>query len=263
MQTAPIANFDERAWAELLSKELGLRISVRFGRARNSVLRVVKSDGELAVHMSSFFEHAPADVRGAVVQWLRVGRRARCSNRELDRWIDAELAAASVERRSALRTRVCGSRHHLGALAEVLFVEEFASDFEVLPRPALSWGREGPSRGRRSLRLGSYDAYLHLVRVHPVLDQDAVPEWFVRYILFHELLHAALPQDRSPSGRRVFHGPRFVERERNYRDYGKALRWEKENVARLIRSARKTSPIARPSGIARALEFAQRTLFPI
>ena len=30
--------------------------------------------------------------------------------------------------------------------------------------------------------------------IHPVLDQRSVPEWFVKYLLFHEILHAALPQ---------------------------------------------------------------------
>ncbi len=77
------------------------------------------------------------------------------------------------------------------------------------------------------------------MRIHPVLDREDVPSWYVRYILFHELLHAALPSERQQRERCIHHGGEFRRRERAYADYGKALRWEKENLSRLIRLARK------------------------
>ena len=77
------------------------------------------------------------------------------------------------------------------------------------------------------------------MRIHPVLDREAVPSWYVRYILFHELLHAALPSEPRPRERCIHHGAEFRRRERGYTDYGRASRWEKENLSRLIRLARK------------------------
>lgn len=257
-------SFDERAWAEFLSRELGSRVSVRFGRARSSVLRVVRSHrGELVVHMSAFFGGAPDEVRVSVARWLSAGRRARRSARDLDRWIDEELtreARAPLDR-AKLVTR--GRTVDLGALLAEVVAAEFASEFASQAAPAITFGREGGRRARRSLRLGSYDPRAHLVRIHPVLDQDFVPRWFVRYIVFHELLHAVLPLERDRAGRRVFHGPRFRTRERAYADHARALEWERTHLERLLGRPRRGGRGAgqRPA-LAGAWRAVQGWLFP-
>ena len=105
------------------------------------------------------------------------------------------------------------------------------------PRPEWTWGRRAKSRARRSLQLGCYVKELHLVRIHTVLDQAAVPAWFVRFVLFHEILHAALPGEKQP------HGRAFRERERAHPDYPAAVDWQKKNLEALIRSARRGEPM--------------------
>jgi hypothetical protein len=114
-----------------------------------------------------------------------------------------------------------------------------------------------------------------VVRIHPVLDQPLVPEWFVRFILFHELLHAELDTSGASAGfeappatgaRRRFHGPEFRRRERAYPDYRRALEWERRHVRALIRSARSGKPVSSTPRLARAPQAAarwvQRRLFP-
>jgi hypothetical protein len=82
------------------------------------------------------------------------------------------------------------------------------------------------------------------VRIHPALDRGDVPEWFVRYVLMHEILHAALPPRLGKGRRWVHHGPEFRAREGEYVDYQRALKWEERNLPRLIRQARRG--VARP-----------------
>jgi hypothetical protein len=129
---------------------------------------------------------------------------------------------------------------------------EFAAPGEGAPgspianaptRPHIGWGRRSPSRTRRSLRLGSYDADGHIVRIHPVLDQPAVPDWFVRYVVFHELLHVVFPVQRGADDRWIHHGRAFRRRERAYPDHRRALAWERAHLTALIRSARTNTPI--------------------
>jgi hypothetical protein len=170
--------------------------------------------------------------------WIRAGRRARRASAELDRYIAARIATLpGPARRASLCTR--GSTHDLARLGERLIAQHFRADFGVhRPPPALTWGRRGRSLTRGSLRLGSYDPCAHLVRIHPVLDRDAVPDWFVGYVLYHELLHAALPPRPGPDGRWIHHGSDFRRRERSFPDYRRALRWEEANLRRLVRAAR-------------------------
>jgi hypothetical protein len=194
--------------------------------------------------MHSIFVTAPAHVHEAVVRWIRSGRRAPRACAVLDRWIMESLERLPLDtpRDIALRTR--GQRHDLDALALDLMAKEFAVEFgERTQPPRVTWGRKGQSRTRHSLRLGSFAPEGSIVRIHPVLDQDAVPAWFVRYVLFHELLHATLPPRPGRGSRWIHHGAEFRRRERAYSDYPRAIAWEKAHMSELIRSARRTTPM--------------------
>jgi predicted metal-dependent hydrolase len=108
----------------------------------------------------------------------------------------------------------------------------------------VTWARSHTARAsasRRSIKLGSYTSRDRLIRVHPALDAAFVPRFFVEYIVYHEMLHHVLPP-RLLNGRRELHGPAFLARERQFHDYQAALRWERENLRKLLkRRARKTS----------------------
>jgi hypothetical protein len=235
----------EDDWQALLSREVGREVRVRYTRARQQVVRLLRSRSGVEVRLARFFEHAPAEVRVALATWMRSGRRAKAATRALDSWIELrvrELADASP-RRVALEPR--GRRHDLAKLAGDVRARELAGD-ALDPRLGIGWGRARGSRSRRSLRLGSFDSITRSVRIHPVLDSDAVPDWFVRYVVFHELLHAVLDEPSNGRSRRVIHGPEFRRRERAYADLDRALRWEKEHIDSLIRCARAEKPLALP-----------------
>ena len=101
----------------------------------------------------------------------------------------------------------------------------------------LSWGTRGTRRGtkRRTIKLGSYSFQDRLVRINPALDRRWVPRYFVAHVLFHEMLHNAMPTTRGP-GRRMLHPPEFRDREATFRFHERALAWERAQLARLLRS---------------------------
>ena len=219
-------------WSKALRARLGRPVHVTFGRSRTTPLAYVQEAATTHLRMHRLFEQAPPEIVDAVGRWMRVGRRARRVCDALDRWIDQKLRELPPRPARAPALRTCGAVHDLLPLAEGLFAAEFAADFRPpRSRPAISWGRRAKSRARRALLLGSYQPASDLVRVHPVLDHPSVPAWFVRYVLFHEILHAALPRER--------HGPLFRNRERAYPDYKAAIGWQRRNIDRLIRAARR------------------------
>lgn len=241
--------FEAADWGAQLSRELGEPVEVRFGRARRQVLvyRPARRAGEPSrLQMNAFFRDAPPDIRHAVSRWLAVGRRARKASAQLDAWIAERSRELPPRRLPAPEPR--GQVHHLDEL--VRHVLPHLPELDRAPLPDITWGRRGRRRAKNSLQLGSFDPEARRVRVHPVLDQAAVPAWFVRFVLFHELLHAALPIERSTNGRLLHHGPTFRAREASYQDAARALRWERSNLPRLLRSASSGRPIAviRPVG---------------
>ena len=196
--------------------------------------------------MNVFFCEALEEIRHAVWRWLAVGRRARKASALLDAWIAERAKELPPKRQTTPRPK--GRTYDLEALSSSVIPQ--IPELEETILPTITWGRRGMRRARTSLQLGSYDPDGHRVRVHPVLDQEYVPAWFVQFVLYHELLHAGLPPERSRSGRVLHHGPEFRRREASYPDTARALKWEKANLPKLLRSARSGQPIqvARPLG---------------
>lgn len=223
-------------------------MKVVFNRARTEPVRWTWEtprgpQGRIELRLHERFATAPLEVRTAMVSWIRSGKRARRACATLDQWIAEHIATLPRKKRNE-RFTTTGDHHDLAALAEELYEGVFASDFPGPEgRPRITWGRRARSRSRGSLRLGSYDPEDNVVRIHIVLDRSSVPDWFVRYVLFHEILHAVLPPKPGPDGRRwVHHGPEFRRRERLYPDYQQALAWEELHLPRLIRAARRIKP---------------------
>jgi hypothetical protein len=185
---------------------------------------------------------------------MRSGKRARAACARLDRWIDEAVRDLPPSRRTKVRPQ--GDVHDLEPPCAELLRDEFAgeSPLEGRPWPEVTWGRRS-GRARYSLRLGSFEPSANLIRVHPVLDQEAVPASFVRYILFHELLHAVVPSTRG-RGKAQHHPPEFQRRERAYGGYAEAVAWQDRRLAALLRSARTGRPMARPRSSRAALESA-------
>ncbi len=264
------------AWKGALESRLGCEVRLVPTRSRRRplqlrVLRRARPEHGIAelveLRLHALFDGAPPELHGAVASWVRSGARARRACAAIDLWIRDGLERLPAAPAKPGRLRACGAAHDLGALAEELRREHFASEFETPGRlPPITWGRGSRGRARRSLRLGSCDPDGRLVRVHPVLDQPGVPRFFVRFVLHHELLHALIPPRQSGDGRWIHHGREFRARERAYPDYERALRWEREHMNRLLRSARRGLPLARPPGarkgaLRRAARFVQRVLF--
>ena len=97
------------------------------------------------------------------------------------------------------------------------------------------WGRKRKRRPKEYFIFGTIQEDDRVIRINPLLDQAFVPPWFLRYILYHEMLHAVVPDEANPNGRRRVHTEKFYERERKFPRYRRARRWEEDNLARFLR----------------------------
>lgn len=97
------------------------------------------------------------------------------------------------------------------------------------------WGRRRKHRPREYFIFGTIQEEDRVIRINPLLDQSWVPLWFLRYILYHEMLHSVVPDEPLGRGRRRVHTEEFNRRERQFRSYVRARKWEEENLARFLR----------------------------
>jgi hypothetical protein len=97
------------------------------------------------------------------------------------------------------------------------------------------WGRRRKHRPREQFVFGTIQEEDRVIRINPALDQPFVPLWFLRYVLYHEMLHSVVPDETLRGNRRRVHTEEFNRREREFRDYRRARRWEDENLSRFLR----------------------------
>ncbi len=97
------------------------------------------------------------------------------------------------------------------------------------------WGRRRKQLPKEYFVFGTIQEEDRIIRINPRLDQKFVPLWFLKYVLYHEMLHSVVPDEVDSSGRRRVHTEEFNRRERQYPGYRRARRWEEENLARFLR----------------------------
>ncbi|MEP6602729.1 MAG: SprT-like domain-containing protein [Spartobacteria bacterium] len=99
----------------------------------------------------------------------------------------------------------------------------------------VKWGRRRNHRPKEYFIFGTIQEEDRVIRINPSLDQPFVPRWFLQYILYHEMLHSVVPEEKTRGGRRMVHTEEFNRRERKFPGYRRARRWEEDNLARFLR----------------------------
>ncbi len=189
--------------------------------------------GVIRARLHHMFLDAPPSVQDALVRFIARGDRA--ASNTVGRYIEQNnhrIRAAQPPLRPLVTQ---GNHHDLLAIFASLNKKYFGGAIDAL----VTWGRVG-SRGaeagpRRSVKLGSYSAVERLIRIHPTLDRPWIPRYFVSYVVYHEMLHHVIPASLE-GRRRVLHPAHFLEREQQFRDYERALAWERAHIHRVLRA---------------------------
>jgi predicted metal-dependent hydrolase len=181
--------------------------------------------GRVYVRLSDLFQAAPPEVIRALAFLLVARLLSRKAPAAQERIYRAYAFSPNVLRESELARRQRGRKVILSAQGKAYDLDQiFARLNRVyfdgqIATPALTWSR----RRARSI-LGHHDAAHETITISKALDEREVPDWFVDYIVFHEMLHIKHPA-RIINGRRYYHSPAFRDEERSFPSYRKAQQW--------------------------------------
>src|SRR4030081_1965719 len=106
-----------------------------------------------------------------------------------------------------------GEYFDLKAIFDKLNAEYFNN---ALKGYAITWGRRRKLPPKEYFVFGTIQEEDRLIRIHPMLDARFVPAWFLEYVMYHEMLHAFVPDKFDRSGRRIVHHEKFNLRERKF-----------------------------------------------
>ncbi len=126
-----------------------------------------------------------------------------------------------------------GRHHDLRAIFDKLNARYFRNS---LRRYTITWGRKRRLRPKAYFIFGTIQEEDRMIRIHPLLDANWVPRWFLEFVIYHEMLHSVVPDIYDPKRRRrIVHTEEFVKREQRFPHYSRARRWEADNLARFLR----------------------------
>jgi hypothetical protein len=215
-----------------LERATGRPIALVVTDNRTSMLYVSPgSRGLVRVRVHHMFLDAPSEIVRALA--LYVLRPSAASRSEINAYVRANShrIGGRPRRKIAINLSHRGLHFDLNQIYERLNRRYFDGRLKV----AITWGKSAPWR-RYSIDFGCYDAPKRVIRVNPALDRPFVPRFFINFIVYHEMLHAAIGFRELPNGRRDLHSLRFRREESQFRFYRSALRWENGNLWRFLRA---------------------------
>src|SRR5437016_3678794 len=190
--------------------------------------------GRVYVRLSDLFQAAPPEVIRALAFLLVARLLSRKAPRDQERIYRSYAFSPQLLRASDIARRERGRKVISSANGQVYDLERLFAKLNrryfdgEIEKPVLTWSK----RRARSI-LGHHDAAHDTITISKILDSREVPEWFVEYILFHEMLHIK-HQARIINGRRYYHTAAFRAEEQRFGRYRKAQEW----LDRVVRQGR-------------------------
>ncbi len=228
-----------------LQRSTGRPITLKMNNNLHSLLSATRGDrrGEIKVSLHQMFLDAPRDVREAVADFIiRPTRENRQAVRTFVSLNTLRLQACRKSYRLAgLRSE--GEAYDLRPIADRLNERYFEGRLKF----DISWSRPPARRSRRMrhITLGTCHSHQRLIRIHPILDNRVVPQYYLEYIIYHEMAHLVAPTRVSPKGRLLHHHADFYEVERGYPRYRQAIDWQERNLTALLSQWARTVPAKR------------------
>lgn len=208
----------------------GKRLSLRLTENRYTMISVRRKPQGYIVRAHRMFSGAEPRVVRALARYV-VHNDPRASAL-LGDYIERNqhVIKQQPRRRRVVKLRTRGRFHDLQKIFEQLNTDSFGGTLDA----KITWGPAVRRRGRRkSIKMGSFAVEDRIIRIHPALDRADVPEYFVAWIVFHEMLHGKHEATRV-GARRCYHTKAFAAEERSFHDYERAVAWERAHIDSLL-----------------------------
>jgi len=169
------------------------------------------------IRMHKGFLHATEPLIQALGQYIQ--------KRDKNSWLQInEFAQTGIKHKApdpAKKYVQQGDHHNLKELFSEINAQYFNDEVTV----SISWGPKSKpvkqgliKKKRRSMCFGHYSDINKHITLNRKLDHPAVEAEFIKYIIYHEILHHTIPSERV-NGRWVHHSKEFYAAEKQYPNY--------------------------------------------
>jgi predicted metal-dependent hydrolase len=213
-----LPTFDEQSIEDYIRKITSKPIHLTLTSNTVSMVSIREKESTIFIRLHRMFLNADRDVLDEIGAFINSKKRP---TQKVKEFIHRNKVCIKERNPRAVYSKPHGQYYNLHDMFEVLNRAYFSNSVSS----AITWGNKSPRRAVKKRRLGSYQRDKDIIRINPVLDSKIVPRYFVEFIVYHEMLHAALFVESGNARQRV-HSLEFKRRERLFKNYALALQWE-------------------------------------
>lgn len=215
-----------------LEKLLGNKLQLRINDNRSTMLSVKWDPQCPKVSLHRIFLEAPKNIMEELACYI--GNNEAKLAPSMKAYIDDNLQKIDYSHQLDLKAlETCGSVYDIQQMYNQLNCEYFGKKLNL----AITWFGYRALRQRSSVTFGLYTDSLRLIKIHRMLDHHKIPDYFVSYVIFHEMLHYIYPPFVDETGIRRVHSRDFKNHEKEFHDYERAQMWLEKQRNNIFRGA--------------------------
>ena len=208
----------------LLETQSGKKLNLRFNNNRSTMLSVRWEPDHVRVSLHRMFLEAPQNVMDELACYL--GGTKRAVPKGVKQFMETQMQEMDYSKKI--------DRQKLASKGVIYDLEEIYNQinrdyFEGAVDLSITWYGKPVRRTRTSVNFGLYESTLKLVKIHRLLDNPIIPDYFVEFVVYHEMLHHVCPPYYDQNGVHRIHSPEFKEREKQFRYHRLAKEWLEAN----------------------------------
>lgn len=216
---------------EKLQHSVGGNLCLKINDNRSTMLSVKWEPDCTKVSLHRMFLQAPQNIMQALACYLR-GEHPRLAP-SIKAYIEDNLQKLDYSHQldlSKLETK--GKIYDLQSLYKRLNKEYFNNKLNLY----MTWFGTAKRTARSRITFGLFHDPLKLIKINRLLDSKRFPEYFVCYVIYHEMLHYVCPAYVDERGMKHIHSKEFKEREKEFKHYHEAQEWVRNNQRYLFSS---------------------------
>jgi len=215
---------------EQLEVSSGQKLKIRINDNHSTMLSVRWEIDHTRLSLHRMFLGAPGNVMEDLACYLKRGKNETLPA-TIKAFIEHQMQQMDYSHKIKNHKLVTEGNHfRLCSIYKQMNQEYFADELDL----QITWYGEANRLFRSRINFGLFSDPLKLIKVHRSLDQPDIPDYFVEYVVYHEMLHNVCVPYVEKGGNTVIHTSEFKEREKQFKYFHEACRWLKRHKSRFF-----------------------------
>lgn len=217
---------------EHLQHRVGAKLRLKINDNRSTMLSVKWEPDCTKVSLHRMFLQAPQNIMQALTCYLKGEHKSLSPS--IKAYIEDNLQKLDYSHELDLnKLQTFGKVHDLRAIYNKLNKEYFGNSLKL----HITWFGKTQKRNCNRITFGLYYDPMKLIKINRMLDNPSFPDYFVEYVIYHEMLHYVCPTYVDEKGQKHIHSKAFKARERKYKHFDLAQKWMQKHQHEIFSSS--------------------------